>query len=343
MLRLNPSEAETTRWLDMIRENSERGAHLIKQVLTFARGMSGERIPVQIKHIVKDLVRVLKETLPKSIDLKYDLKPDLWAISADPTQIHQVLTNICINARDAMPTGGTLTISAQNVSIDENYARMNLDSEPGNFVMLTISDTGTGMTPDVMQRIYDPFFTTKEIGKGTGLGLSTTLTIVESHGGFINVYSEIRQGSRFTIYIPSAETESVAVESSEKNNLPSGKNELILVVDDEENIRKVIDATLERYGYRVILAADGTDAIALYAQHRDEIAVVVTDIAMPYMDGEALIRALKKLNPDIKVIAMSGLISPDQTAELRNLNVGDFLSKPFTAESLLTTLKGLFP
>ena len=338
MLRMNRPEAEPDRWLEMIKENAERGADLVKQVLTFARGMSGERIPVQIRHVIKDLVRVLQETLPKTIDVKFNVKSDLWMISADPTQMHQVLMNICINARDAMPTGGTLTLTAKNVSIDENYARMNIDAVPGDFVLINISDTGTGMTPDVVERIFDPFFTTKEIGKGTGLGLSTTLTIVKSHGGFLNVYSEARKGTRFSIYIPSAEAETASDKVETENVLPGGNDQLILVVDDETNIREVTEATLQRFGYRTMAVSDGTGALAVYAQHRDKVAAVITDMAMPYMDGATLIRALKQMDPAVRIIAMSGLISAEQTAELRNLNVGAILSKPFTAETLLTAL-----
>ena len=338
MLRANARDVESEMWIDMIRENAERGADLVKQVLTFARGMSGERIPVQIRHIVKDLVRVLQETLPKTIDVKFDVKSDLWTIAADPTQMHQVLMNVCINARDAMPTGGTLRIGARNVSIDDNYARMNIDAEPGNFILLTISDTGTGMTQDVIERIFDPFFTTKEIGKGTGLGLSTTLSIVKSHGGFLNVYSEARKGTRFSIYIPSAEGKTRADTSEVEKTMPSGKDQLILVVDDEANIRRVTEATLQRFGYRTMAASDGTGALAAYVQHEGEIAAVLTDLAMPLMDGEALIRALKKIDPDARVIAMSGLMNEEQSAVLRSLNVGAFLAKPFTAEALLTVL-----
>ena len=338
MMQLNASDDESQRWLAMIKENAERGADLVKQVLTFARGMTGERLPVRLKHIIKELVGVLKETLPKSIDVKYDIEPELWTISADPTQIHQVLMNVCINARDAMPTGGTISIAAKNVVIDDNYARMNIDAETGNYVLLAISDTGTGMSADIVQRIYDPFFTTKEIGKGTGLGLSTTLTIVKSHGGFINVYSEPNRGTRFSIYFPSTETVNAIDRAALVTQLPRGNNELILVVDDEENIRQITQATLERFGYRVVLAGDGTDALGAYAQRGGEIAAVLTDMAMPFMAGEALIRALRKINPDVKVIAMSGLLSAGQTAELKSLNVTEFLSKPFTAETLLDSL-----
>ena len=340
MMQLNQVDEETGRWLAIMKENAERGADLVKQVLTFARGMDGERISVQLKHIVKDLVGVLKETLPKSIAVKYDVETELWTISADPTQIHQVLMNVCINARDAMPSGGTLTIKAKNVSIDENYARMNIDAEPGNYARLTVADTGTGMTRDVLQWIFDPFFTTKEIGKGTGLGLATTLTIVKSHGGFINVYSEPSKGTRFSIYLPSAEA-GKEMEIEPKNVLPRGHGELVLVADDEINIRSVTEATLTKFGYRAITAIDGTDALAVYSQQKKKIAAVLTDMAMPYMGGTALIRALRKIDPKIKIIAMSGLMSEGQTAELTNLNVNAVLSKPFTAETLLTTLASI--
>ena len=339
MLQLNSPDEGTARWLAMIKENSERGADLVKQVLTFARGMTGERMPVQLKHIVKEIVTVLTETIQKSITVKYDLDPDLWTISADPTQIHQILMNVCINARDAMPSGGTLLIKAANVEIDENYARMNIDAEPGNYIMVTVSDTGTGMPTEVVKRIFDPFFTTKEIGKGTGLGLATTMTIVKSHGGFINVYSELKKGTRFSIYLPSAEIQTVSAKNATKDQMPHGNGELILIVDDEGNIRNVTEATLIRFGYKAVTAIDGADAMAVYSQHKDKIAVVLTDLAMPYMDGNALIRAVRKLDPTIKVIAMSGLISEGKTAELKNLGVSDFLSKPYSAETLLNALK----
>lgn len=341
MMQMNGPNAEAARWLGMIKESTERGADLVKQVLTFARGMTGERLPVRLRHIVKDLVNVLKETLPKSIEVKFDIEPELWTIMADSTQIHQVLMNVCINARDAMPTGGTIKIAAKNISINENYAKMNLDAHPGNYIMLTVSDTGVGMTTDVVKRIFDPFFTTKEVGKGTGLGLATALTIVKSHGGLINVYSEPDKGTRFSIYFPSVESGVEADRTAAVSQLPRGNDELILFVDDEENIRQVAKVTLERFGYRAEVAVDGTDALATYARRGSEIAVVVTDMAMPYMDGEALIRALRKMNADVKIIAMSGLVSSGQTTELKNLNVNIILAKPYTAETLLKTLNSI--
>ena len=328
------NDQEIERWLAMARENAERGAAMIKQVLSFARGVEGERVTVQLKHIIKDLVKVLNETLPKSIAVKYEIEPELELVSADPTQIHQVLMNLCINARDAMPAGGTLTIMANNIKLDENYARMYIEARAGRYVLINVKDSGSGMTQEVQQRIFDPFFTTKEIGKGTGLGLSTALTIIKSHGGFINVYSELGKGTQFSIYLPVAETETAAQESKIELPYPTGKGELVLVVDDEENIRQITLATLEKFGYRALTAADGTEALAIYSQNAAQIAVVLTDMAMPFMDGAATIRALRRLSPTLPIIAASGL----PPSEINDLNVNAFLSKPYTAEKLLTTL-----
>ncbi len=341
MLMMNGPDDDAKRWLSMIKENAERGADLVKQVLTFARGMDGQRVQVRLRHIIKDLVGVLSETVPRSITVKYDVDPELWTISADPTQIHQVLMNVCLNARDAMPSGGTLSIKAENLVVDENYARMNIDAKQGGHVRIVITDTGSGMTKDVLERIFDPFFTTKELGKGTGLGLATTMTIVKSHGGFINVYSEPRKGTRFDIYFPSVETPSERDAAPSETEMPAGRGELILVVDDEESIRMAAKATLERFGYRVETAIDGTDALAVYTQNDGRIDIVLTDLAMPYMDGTSLIRALKKIDPNIKIAAMSGLLSEGQTVELKELGVEAFLSKPYTAKSLLNLIHGL--
>lgn len=341
MLMMNGPDDESKRWLSMIKENAERGADLVKQVLTFARGMDGQRVHVRLKHIIKDLVGVLSETVSRSITVKYDVDPELWTISADPTQTHQVLMNVCLNARDAMQSGGTLSIKAENILVDENYARMNIDAKQGGHVLIAITDTGSGMTKEVLERIFDPFFTTKEFGKGTGLGLATTMTIVKSHGGFINVYSEPRKGTRFDLYFPSIESPSALETTATESKLPAGNGELILIVDDEESIRVAAKATLERFGYRVETATDGTDALAVYTQKAGQIDLVMTDLAMPYMDGTSLIRALKKIDPNIKIAAMSGLLSEGQTVELKELGVEAFISKPYTAKSLLNLLHGL--
>jgi two-component system cell cycle sensor histidine kinase/response regulator CckA len=317
--------------------NSERGADMVRQVLSFARGVEGERVTLQPKHLVKEVVKILKDTLPKSIEIKFDVPSDLWTISADATQIHQVLMNLSVNARDAMPKGGELFIRAENVTLDENYARLHLEAKPGRFVMVTVSDTGEGMTPETLARVFEPFFTTKEIGKGTGLGLSTALTIVHSHGGFFNVYSELHKGTRFSIYLPAIEA---AAERAERKrlDLPVGHGELVLVVDDEDAIRQITKGTLETFNYRVLVAGDGTEAVALYAQNLDEIAVVLTDMMMPFMDGPATIRALQKMNPRVRIIAASGLSDGDKAAEACAVGVHNFLAKPFTAERLLKAI-----
>ncbi len=325
-------------WLSIIRENTERGASLIKQVLTFARGAEGERINVQLRHLVQDLIKVLGETLPKTITVKFNIAPELETISGDPTQIHQVLMNLSVNASDAMPDGGTLTITAQNITLDENYTRMNIEAHAGKYVLFEVKDTGMGMLPEIVNRIFDPFFTTKEVGKGTGLGLSTALSIVKSHGGFINTYSELNRGTQFSVYLPATVNEDSQTETEAKNTpFPVGNGELILIVDDEKNIRQVTSATLEKYGYQTLAASDGAEALAIYKQNSEKIALVLTDMAMPVMDGATLIRALQQLDSPPKIISASGLTTEHKT----EINADAFLTKPFTAEKLLNTVANL--
>lgn len=339
MLRLKATDPEAARWLSLIGENADRGADLVRQVLTFARGLEGERIPVQVKHIVKDLVSVLHETFPKSIVLRHDVSSSHWLIAADPTQIHQVLMNVCLNARDAMPDGGSLHIGVENITIDDNYARLNPEATAGRYVQLTVEDTGTGMSEDTVKRIFDPFFTSKALGHGTGLGLSTALTIVRSHGGFINVYSELGRGTRFSINLPAMEDDVEAASADIVPQYSSGAGELILVVDDEENVLEITTATLEHFGYRAISATDGAKGLTAFIESQSDIAVILTDMSMPEMDGPAMIKAVREKNPGAKIIAMSGLVNPDQIAQLDGLQVIEFLTKPFTAEKLLKAIR----
>jgi PAS domain S-box-containing protein len=324
-------------WLSIIRENTERGADLIKQVLTFARGAGeGNRIEIQVAHIIKEQIKVLQQTLPQNIILEFNVDPKLALINADPTQIHQVLMNLAVNAKDAMPSGGTLKIKAENAEIDENYALINPNAKPGHYILITVEDSGIGMAPDILERIWDPFYTTKEIGKGTGLGLSTALSIVRGHGGFIHAYSELNRGTQFSVYLPALETEGVETFPKENLPYPKGKGELILIIDDEEHIRQIISATLEKYGYKTLLAADGTEALAIFAQNLN-VDLVITDMAMPYMNGEATTRALRKIKPDQKIIISSGLTS-SQEGNIKELKINEFLPKPFTSEKLLTMI-----
>lgn len=338
MLQLRGPAPETEKWLRMIRESAERGADLIKQVLTFARGFGGERVSLQVRHIVKELITVLGQTLPKNITVKYDVAQDLSLISADPTHLHQILMNLCINARDAMPSGGTLQVKAENAEVDQQMASLYPDAIPGKYVRIDIVDSGTGIEKEILSRIFDPFFTTKDIGKGTGLGLSTTLMIVKGHGGFLNVYSEVDKGSRFSIYLPAVLTEAERNASESEADLPTGSGELVLVVDDEEPIRDVARATLEGYGYNVITAADGAEAKRLFDQRRGEIDLILTDMAMPVMGGAELIASVKGADPSQRMVAMSGMMDQAQSDEIEAAGVGTLLPKPFTAEKLLKTV-----
>ena len=236
-----------------------------------------------------------------------------------------------------MPHGGTLTISAANRSIDESFARRHLGAAVGNYVGITVTDTGTGIPPQLIDRIFDPFFTTKEIGKGTGLGLSAVLGIVKSHGGFLDVQSEIPHGTKFQIYLPACNPPSQIDEHDPE--LPSGQQELILVVDDELAIGELIKTTLETYNYRVLTANDGADAIAIYADRRQEIAGVLIDMMMPGMDGLTTVSALRQLHPDLPIVAMSGLNSVEAVDRAERFGCRYFLAKPFTTNDLLQTIR----
>jgi PAS domain S-box-containing protein len=330
------SDESTRRLLPILITNAKRGADLVKQVLSFTRGIQGERTHLQLKHLIGEIQQIIKETFPKSIEVSTKISPNLGTVSGDVTQLHQVLMNLCVNARDAMLNGGKLKISAENLLIDENYAKMNLDARVGCYVMISVRDTGVGIRPEILERIFEPFFTTKELSNGTGLGLSTVLGIVKSHGGFINVYSEEGRGSEFKIYLPAQEATETLEETEPK--LLQGNGELILVVDDEAAIRDITKISLENHNYKAITASDGIEAIALYAEHRDEISLVVTDMVMPSMDGIVTIRTLQKINPNVKIIAVSGLATSDKVNAAYEIGIKAFLSKPYTTNQLLQTI-----
>jgi len=310
-------------------------------VLAFARGVEGERMILQPKHLLEEMRKIASETFAKSIEIRTEVAKGLWDITGDPTQIHQVVLNLCVNARDAMPNGGILKMEADNMHLDEHYARMHPDAKAGDYVVIHISDTGTGISPHVLQKMFEPFFTTKEFGKGTGLGLSTVLAIVKSHGGFISVYSEIGKGTIFKLYFP-AQINSASAELVVKpENLPAGNGEVILVIDDEASIREITKETLETFGYRVITANDGVEGVAVYAQKKNSIDAVLTDMMMPLMNGEVTIRALQKINPQVKIIASSGFAGNGTNIETAQNGAHDFLTKPFTAEKLLRSLEAI--
>lgn len=339
VLREKLRDQEDQALLEMMEREAQRGASIIKQLLTFGRGAEGQRAIVQPRHILKDVVLMLQETLPREIDVRHQLPAKLWPILADATQLHQVVLNLCVNARDAMPHGGELNVVAENVHIAEGDALLPANAAPGSYVRVEVRDTGSGIDPQIRHRIFDPFFTTKPIGKGTGLGLSTVLAIMQQHGGFITVDSEPGQGAAFKAHFPAAPEESVPLPAPPPPAPAAARgNELIMVVDDEQNVRDVTRAVLERYGYRVVTAVNGQDAIVQFISRRTEVRLVLTDLMMPVMNGLALIKWLRELAPDIPVVAMTGLEDPGPAEELGRFGVAGTMAKPFTAVVLLETV-----
>lgn len=337
ILGMKLHDEESQRLLGILKNSAERGASLIRQVLTYARGADGERIVLNLGHLVKEITRILNDTFPKSIRLRVTVPPDLWSVTGDPTQIYQVLMNLAVNARDAMPQGGRLEVSAENARLDEAYARRHLGVRPGAYVMLSVTDTGEGIAPHVREKIFDPFFTTKPHGQGTGLGLSTVAGIVKGHGGFINVYSEVGKGTCFKILLPARLEEAQQIEP-DSEVVPVGNGETVLIVDDEPEVLSVTEEVLTAYGYRVIVAEGGAEAVALSRRHYARPGVALVDLMMPGMSGQETMRALRELNPRVKLIGTSGLAESERVREARLAGAQAFLPKPFVADTLLQTI-----
>ncbi|MDZ8083651.1 MAG: PAS domain S-box protein [Nostoc sp. SerVER01] len=323
-----------------VESNAKRGATLVKQVLSFARGFKGERTIIQVEYLISEIIQIAKQTFPKSIEFSTAIAEDIWAVSGDTTQLHQVLMNLIVNARDAISDGGNIQISAINQFIDEAYTKMNIDAKVGNYIVITVADNGMGIPSEILDKIFEPFFTTKGVNTGTGLGLSTALGIIKSHGGFIKVSSRVGKGSKFKVFLPAVKaTQLLNVENSEAHQ---GEGELILVVDDEAQIRDIAKIILENHNYQILAASNGIEAIALYAQYKQQIKAVLMDIMMPEMDGITAIRTLQKMNKQVKVIASSGLNSMEVFTEALDANIQAVLSKPYTAKELLKILHQVF-
>lgn len=344
------ADEDALRMLKIIESSAERGSGVVKQVLTFARGAEGQRVAVQAKHLLGELTKIMAQTFPRNMDIQTHVPKDLWLISGDPTQLHQVFLNLCVNARDAImsvptPDNGPepmrrLNITAENADVDQHFASMNPGAKLGPHVVVSVTDTGSGMTPEVMDKIFDPFFTTKEPGKGTGLGLATVIGIVKSHDGFLTVQSKIGQGTTFKVFLPASRSAAAADTNGENAEpLEGGNGELVLVVDDEAPIREALVSTLEANGYHCFTAEDGSDGLAVYFSRRDEIDLIVTDLAMAQMDGVKFVRNLRRLGSDVPVVVSSGHVQKESMQELVALGVRHFLEKPYSADKLLRTLR----
>jgi len=336
-LRKKVTDERSQRMFQLLEASATRGADLVRQVLAFARGVEGQRLVLEPEGLVHDLEKMLRDALPTTIELALDVPEEgLWRVLGDPTQLHQVLLNLCVNARDAMPAGGTLGVQVRNVEIDASFAGMNPDARPGPHLLFKVTDTGAGIEAEVLDRIFEPFFTTKEAGRGTGLGLSTAMTILRGHQGFVTVKSEPGRGSTFSVYLPATVAAKRPLAEEEERVSHQGNGELILVADDEGAIREITKETLEASGYQVVTAENGADAVGVCAE-RSDVAAVLMDVHMPVMDGAAASRALLRINPRIKVVAVSGYSSKEAYAISAGARL--FLAKPYTADQLLAIIK----
>ncbi len=330
LLQKERQDDETQRMLAVMEANTHRGADMVKQVLLFARGRDGEREPLALGSLVQEMERIVRQTFPKSINVAALVPADLWPVLGNATQLHQVLLNLCVNARDAMPRGGELTLAADNVELTPAEAQLIPQGAPGRFVMLLVADTGSGISPEVLPRIFEPFFTTKPVGEGTGLGLSTSARIVSQHGGFLNVKSEPGQGTTFELYLPCATiAPTPTVQLASAVAPPPGNGETILVVDDERAIREMIVGTLTEQGYRALTAANGAEALVQLGNAAGTIRLILLDHDMPVMNGRETLSAIRMRWPQLPVLLMSGEMESKKIPRTATLN------KPFQLQQLL--------
>jgi PAS domain S-box-containing protein len=328
--------------LDTIQTSAKRGADMVRQLLAFAKGAEGARVSIQLAHLTREMQDIIKATFPKNIQLEVHYDKKLPTVLGDATQLHQVLLNLCVNARDAMPNGGTLTLEAESREVDELYASSVPEAKPGQYVVLRVRDTGTGIPPAILDRIFDPFFTTKAPDKGTGLGLSTVMGIVKGHCGFLQVYSQPGQGSVFTVYLPADHPGSDTEQVAKPGGKFRGQGETILLVDDEAAVREIGRAVLRRLNFKPLTATDGADGLIQVAEHRADLRAVITDLHMPHLDGLNFVRALRRMLPDIPVVVASGRFDQMAKEELEALGVTTHVDKPFTEAQLAEVLQAIF-
>jgi two-component system cell cycle sensor histidine kinase/response regulator CckA len=326
--------------VETVENCAKRGVEIVRRVLTFARGSESNWIRISPSAAVKEIATTIQNTFFDRVELVTEVSADVWSVFGDPTEIQQVLLNLAINGRDAMPTGGTLGISVTNVRLNEQQLSLNDKAVVGPYVRFAVSDTGCGIVAEDRERIFDPFFTTKKFGSGTGLGLSTALGIVKSYGGFINLTSEVGRGSTFEFYLPANCCTSSDREVPAKNeSSPRGSGELLLFIDDEATIRSPIRRALQTFGYRVVTASNGPKGLSIYVRRQADIAAVITDMILPVTGGVATLRALLRINAKVKTIAITGFVTDTQRQVAMTAGATAFLAKPFTIDKLLTTLR----
>lgn len=343
LLRASLHDDNLLRVVGVLEKSAQHGSALIRQLLAFARGAEGERTEVQPHIIIKDAITLLGDTLPRTISIETNIKRDLWPVRANSTQLAQVLVNLGINARDAMPRGGRLVFNVENVTLNETVARANPGTKAGPHVLITVADTGTGIPPEMLSHIFDPFFTTKPAGKGTGLGLSTVLGIIKGHGGLLQVQSEVGHGTEFRLYMPAVVAVAPASGSTPPiATPPRGRGETVLVIDDEDGVRDIVRRVLVAYGFNTLVASNGLDGLILYRKHRDEIKVVLTDMMMPGLQGSDVIKELRSLNPDVRIVAMSGIMTeldalPKERGRLA------IMTKPMSGPDVVRAIHSVLP
>ncbi|MFN7160544.1 MAG: response regulator [Candidatus Gracilibacteria bacterium] len=340
LLATKVSDEQSQKMIDTLSSNTQYCSNLVKQILTFARGVEGSKEVIDIGLYIADALSTIQGSIPVNINITTDIPADLQKIFADKTQIYQIIINLLINARDAMPQGGNIHISAQNIYVDNFFASMHTEAKAGHHIMFSVADNGSGITPDVLSKIFDPYFTTKSADKGTGLGLSMVMSIISGHGGFINVASKEGQGTTFKFYLPSVQNEVPAKLTKDTVETFNGQNSLILIVDDNKPIREAAEHTLKESNFQVITAKDGVEALTLYLEYKNKIKVVLTDYNMPVMDGLGTIRALRSFDPSVKIILTSG--TGKDIESVRHLGPDiKFLAKPYMTRDLLKLLDEL--
>ena len=321
-----------------IYEASRRGADLVQRLLTFSKKREYKPQTLDLNQRIKEIQKILTRTIPKDIKIQLILDRELGLINADPTQMDQVIMNVVVNARDAMPEGGSLTIETANVFLGEEYAKTHLNVIPGNYVVLMLTDSGIGMDEETMSRIFEPFFTTKELDKGTGLGLSVVFGIVEQHGGFVRYYSQRGQGTTCKIYFP-AIISGPNITRLKLKEIPVGGSETILIVDDEDQILDFLSRVLENSGYSVITARNGQEALERFLKYRNKLSLIILDLVMPEMDGKQCLEEVLRIDPSVKVMISSGFSANGKISNVMKIGAKAFVTKPYDIDQLLLKIR----